>query len=139
MKEIYMSKKKGILKKICLVLCITIALGLCGCRQSERVSYNIGKEADNFNVTRRLAVINARTDKPVFELIGNFSLSNNSENELEVVCEVGNGVYKKHFVYLNEWTIYVVEDVSGAYVDNYHYEVNFLPEMIVPVTFTSND
>ena len=120
-------------------MCITIALGLCGCRQSERVSYNIGKEADNFNVTRRLAVINARTDKPVFELIGNFSLSNNSENELEVVCEVGNGVYKKHFVYLNEWTIYVVEDVSGAYVDNYHYEVNFLPEMIVPVTFISND
>ena len=139
MEEKYKSKKKGILKKICLILCITTVLGLCGCRQSERVSYNIGKEADNFNVTRRLAVINARTDKPVFELIGNFSLSNNSENELEVVCEVGNGVYKKHFVYLNEWTIYVVEDVSGAYVDNYHYEVNFLPEMIVPVTFTSND
>ncbi len=39
----------------------------------------------------------------------------------------------------NEWTIYVVEDVSGAYVSKYHYEVNFLPQMIKPVTFTSND
>ena len=42
---------------------------------------------------------------------------------------------EKHFIYLNEYTLYVVEDVSGAY----HYEVNFIPEMIVPVTFKSKD
>lgn len=110
----------------------------CG-RQSTRVAHNISKEADNFNVTRRLEVINARTDKPVFELIGNFAIANNDTNELEVTVEIGKGIYKKHLVYLNDWTIYVVEDVSGAYVDKYHYEVNFLPEMISPVTITSND
>ena len=122
---------------IILVCIAALACMLCGCqRQSDRVAYNISKEADNFNVTRRLEVINARTDKPVFELIGNFSISNNSTNELEVTVQ---GVYKKHMVYLNDWTIYVVEDVSGAYVDKYHYEVNFLPEMIVPVTITMND
>lgn len=122
------------------IMIAMIGFGLAGCgRESTRVSHNIGKEADNFNVTRRLAVINARTDEPVFELIGNFSLANNSSNELEIICETENGVYKKHFVYLNQWTIYVVEDISGAYVDKYHYEVNFLPEMIQPVTITSND
>lgn len=128
-------------KMITILMCVgALACLLCGCqRQSDRVSYNISKEADNFNVTRRLAVINARTDEPVFELIGNFAISNNSTNELEVTVEVGQGVYKKHMVYLNEWTIYVVEDVSGAYVDKYHYEVNFLPEMIIPVTITMND
>lgn len=124
---------------IAIILLIALTLSIVGCSQADRASYNISKEADNFNVTRRLAVINARTDKPVFELIGNFSLSNNATNELEVTVEVERGVYKKHFVYLNEWTIYVVEDVSGAYVSPYHYEVNFLPEMIVPVTFTMND
>lgn len=122
-----------------LLLAVTLTLLLAGCRQSERVAYNISKEADNFNITRRLEVINARTDKPVFELIGNFAISNNTTNELEVIVEVAAGQYKKHFVYLNDWTIYVVEDVSGAYVDPYHYEVNFLPEMIVPVTITAND
>lgn len=127
----------GVIFIVTLVLIATCFTG-CG-RESTRVSYNIGKEADNFNVTRRLEVINARSDKPVFELIGNFALQNNSENELEIICEVEPGVYKKHFVYLNDWTIYVVEDVSGAYVDKYHYEVNFLPEMIVPVTVTMND
>lgn len=128
------------MKKYLLVMLMALVIILSGCwRQSERVAHNISKEADNFNVTRRLAVINARTDKPIFELVGNFSLKNNSTNELEVICEVTNGVYKKHFVYLNEWTLYVVEDVSGAYVSKYHYEVNFLPEMIKPITFTFKD
>ena len=126
-------------KIIGLILIVLMVVSLVACSQADRVSYNISKDADRFNVTRRLAVINARTDKPVFEIIGNFSLNNTSYNELEVVCEVEKGKYKKHFVYLNEWTIYTVEDVSGAYVDNYHYEVNYLPEMFVPVTITMKD
>lgn len=120
------------------VLAILLVFSLCACTQADHVSHNISKQADLFNVTRRLAVINARTDKPVFEIIGNFSISNNATNELQVIVETEKGVYKKHYVYLNEWTIYVVEDVSGAYVDPYHYEVNFLPQSIIPVTFTSD-
>ena len=131
-----MNKVKIIALLISILLISSIFMG---CSQANRVSYNISKEADRFNVTRRLVVINARSDKPIFELIGNFSISNNATNELEVTCEVEKGKYKKHFVYLNEWTIYSVEDVSGSYVDNYHYEVNYLPEMIVPATITIKD
>lgn len=128
------------LKIIALLISILLIGSIfMGCSQANRVSYNISKEADRFNVTRRLVVINARSDKPIFELIGNFSISNNATNELEVTCEVEKGKYKKHFVYLNEWTIYSVEDVSGSYVDNYHYEVNYLPEMIIPTTITMKD
>lgn len=127
-------------KILCVIFALVMVLALCACgTQAERVSYNISQQADNFNVTRRLAVINIRTDAPVFELVGNFSLDNNMSNELEVTVEVSPGVYKKHFVYLNEWTMYVVEDVSGCGVENYHYEVNFLPEMFIPVTFTNYD
>lgn len=129
-----MKNKKLIVIALVVIVMVTM---FAGCRESDRVSYNLSQQADNFNVTRRLAVINARSDEPIFELIGNFSLSNNSTNELEITVETEKGVYKKHFVYLNQWTIYVVEDVSGAYVDPYHYEVNFLPEMIVPMTFIS--
>lgn len=127
--------------KIVILLGIMILAGviLSGCTEVNRVSSNIRQEADNFNITRRIVVYNARTDKIVFELIGNFSLQNNTSNELEIICEVDNNVYKKHFVYLNEYTLYVVEDVSGAYVDKYHYEVNYIPEMIVPVKFKSVD
>ena len=126
-------------KRIALVcMLIVTALVLASCSQADRVSANLSKEADQFNVTRRLAVINARTDKPIFELMGAFSISNNMNNELVITVQTGHNEYKKHYVYLNEWTLYVVEDISGANVSPYHYEVNFLPEMIVPIAFTSS-
>lgn len=121
-------------KRLALFVClICVALLLAGCTQADLVSHNLSKEADAFNVTRRLAVINARTDKPIFEMVGNFSVGNNGANELVITVETGPGEYKKHYIYLNEWTLYVVEDVSGAHVDPYHYEVNFLPEMFFPM------
>lgn len=113
------------------ILAVVIAaslLMLIGCTESDRVNSNITHAADNFNVTRRLEVINARTDQPLFELIGNFSLSNNSSNELVITVELENGTYKKHYVYLNEYTMYVVEDLSGSDVSPYHYEINVLPQ-----------
>lgn len=134
-KKVWKSKKI-FLAIMSLILC---ALMLTGCTQVDRVSSNIRQQADNFNITRRIVVINARTDKPVFELTGNFSLQNNYNGELEIIVEIGNGVYKKHFIYLNDWTMYVVEDVSGAFVDKYHYEINYLPEMIQPFTIISED
>ena len=131
------------MKKLKIVLIIIMILMGCllltGCTEVNRVSTNLGKEADNFNITRRIIVMNARTDTIMFELVGNFSLQNNSNNELEIICEVGKNLYKKHFIRLNGNTLYVVEDVSGAYVDKYHYEVNYIPEMIQPITFTNND
>lgn len=126
-------------KKIIATVIIAGML-LVGCTEADKVSSNVSQEADNFNVIRRLTVLNARSDKPMFELIGAFSITVDSEdNQLEVICETGENEYKKHFIALNEWTMYVVEDVSGAEVDKYQYEVNFLPESIVPITITSND
>lgn len=126
-------------KKI-IVTIIIVGMLLVGCTEADKVSSNVSQEADNFNVIRRLTVLNARSDKPMFELIGAFSITvDSADNQLEVICETGKNEYKKHFIALNEWTMYVVEDVSGAEVDKYRYEVNFLPESIVPVTITSND
>ena len=126
-------------KVLVLVLAVVLMFTITACgRQSEQVSYNVSKEADNFNVIRRISVFNIRSDKPLFELIGQFSISNSSSRELEVICQTGANEYKKHFIYLNDWTMYVVEDISGANVSPYRYEVNFLPEMILPVEFTSS-
>lgn len=113
---------------LALMLACLLIVGMAGCTEADRVNQNITQQADNFNVTRRLEVINARTDTPLFELIGNFSLSNNSENELVITVELGDHTYKKHYVYLNEYTMYVVEDLSGSNVSPYHYEINVLPQ-----------
>ena len=123
-------------KKILLVvMAAVLALGvLTGCSESYKVSQNVSKEADNFNVTRKITVINARTDTVLLELTGTFALQNNNDNELEVIIETAEGKYKKDLVYLNDYTMYVVEDVSGANVDKYHYEINFLPEWGAKIT-----
>lgn len=127
-------------RKIIVALITSTALMFAGCgaRESERVSYNVSQEADNFNVIRRLVVINARTDKPMFELVGAFSFEV-SDNRIIAIVETGKNEYKKHSVGLTDWTLWSVEDLGGANVDKYRYEVNFLPKAILPVTFTSKD
>lgn len=116
---------------------VMLAGTLCGCSEASRVRRNLNQEADNFNIQRRITVLNARTDKVLLEMEGTFSLSNNSDNELVVTCEVGEGKYRKHYIYLNSYTLYVVEDISGADVDPYHYELNIIPEMVGGVKVTS--
>lgn len=130
-------------KKILAALLIgALAVGgLTACTEVDQVSHNVSQEADNFNVLRRFAVINTRTDKVEFELIGAFSLQveNSHDNQIEIVVEQADGSYKKHIVGMNENTMYVVEDLGGAKVNKYKYEVNYIPETIVPFTAKSED
>ena len=130
-------------KKIVAVMAVVIlaAMTLAGCTEASQVSHNVSQEADNFNVLRRFAVINTRTDNVEFELIGAFSLQveNSHDNQVEVVVELEDGTYKKHIIGMNENTMYVVEDLGGAKVNKYKYEVNYIPETIVPFTITEND
>lgn len=115
------------------ILAIALIGAFAGCRMSDRVAYNVSKEADNFGVTRKLTVMNIRSDTIIMELTGTFSIANNTANELVIICKTGENNYKKHFVYLNSWTVYTVEDISGADVDPYQYEIDFYPRMI-PLT-----
>lgn len=122
-----------------LVTGLLFLLLLTGCTQSSKVSHNVSKEADNFNVVRRVAVINMRTDSVAFEVIGRISIDTNSSDKLIIVAETEDGVYKKHFINMTEWNMYVVEDLEGANVNQYKYEVNYMPESIVPFTITNSD
>jgi len=120
---------------------VAIALSGCGVRESDRVSYNISKQADNFNVTRRLTVFNMRTDKCIMQMTGKMSIQNEGNNEISVIVEVDRkrNIYQKHLIYLNEWTMYTVEDVSGANVSKYAYEVEFMPQTLRPVRITADE
>ena len=114
------------MKKIVFVLLIVVSL-LCfaSCAASDIVNNNLSHAANNFEVVRKITVYNARTDLIVMEMEGYMSLSNNETNELVVTCKTGANEYKKNYVYLNEYVIYVVEDVTGTVTDPYHYKVKF--------------
>jgi len=130
----------AIIISVLALIMVSISLSGCG-REANRVSYNISKEADNFNVMRRFTVFNTRTDKCMMQMTGRFSIKNEGNNELAVIVELDRkkGIYQKHFVYLNEWTTYTVEDLNGVKVSKYDYELEFMPEMLVPVKITANE
>ena len=115
------------MKKTISLILITVMLtiSLVGCTAAETVNHNLSQAADNFEVLRKITVYNARTDMIVMEMEGYMSLSNNMTSELVVTCKTGENEYKKNYVYLNEYVIYVVEDITGTITDPYHYKVHF--------------
>lgn len=118
---------------ISILIIIFTTIGFTGCREADKANHNMSLAADNFNCERRITVYNARTDKIVMYAEGYMSISNNETDELVVTCKVGPNEYKKNYIYLNDYTLYVVEDITGTHADPYHYIVEFHTEFPVDV------
>ena len=113
-------------KVISVILVFMIVIGcMTSCTEAENVNHNLSQAADNFQCLRKITVYNARTDLIVLEMEGYMSLSNTSTNELVVTCKTDVDEYKKNYIYLNEYVIYVVEDITGTTTDPFHYKVHF--------------
>lgn len=104
---------------------MTSVLLLCGCSEAARANSNISKQSDYFESERKITVYNARTDNVIMEAEGYMSISNNSSNELVCTVKVGPDTYRKNYIYLNSYTMYVVEDITGTHTDPYHYKLYF--------------
>lgn len=115
-------------KKLVLILAIVVLAmaSLTGCSledEADVASYNISKEADNFNVYRKVTVLNNQSDMTMLEFEGWCSINkDNTDNQLEITYVVGNDTYYKDFIGLNDRTTYVVTQLDGSNVDKYHYE-----------------
>lgn len=138
-----MDRLEKSMKKIKLYLVGVVAVfglfTLTACTEADKVSYNVSQDADNFNVIRRVTVINTRTDKAEFEAIGRISVNTEDKDKLVIIAETGKDKYKKHLVNLTGNNMYVVEDFEGAKVNQYKYEVNYMPKSIVPWTVTQKE
>lgn len=106
--------------------------GASGCTSdAATVSENLSKEADKFNVQRKIVGINGITDKPAFEVEGRCSIAE-SGNQLEVTCKHGDDDYRKHFVGLSDNVFYVATQLDAMDVDEYRTTVIIKPESIIP-------
>lgn len=131
-------KHRFITAVICLLLMSAV---LCGCREADKVSYNLSQEADNFNNIRQITVINCIQGDVLFQMTGKMSIqADTGDNQLEVIVEDNAGNYKKHFIGLSDNVTYVVEDItSESNVSKYKYELNFNPKMWIPATIETID
>lgn len=112
-------------KRVLMIMLAAMALAMVGCTEASKVNSNLSKQADKFGCERRITVYNARTDKVILEAEGYMSISNNETGELVVTVKTGQNTYRKNYVYINEYTMYVVEDITGTHTDPYHYKLYF--------------
>ena len=125
---------KKIISIITILLLIAMPIvavfALTGCTEANRVNHNISKQAEYFECERRITVYNARTDKIILYAEGYMNLANDDHGELVVTIKTGPNEYKKNYIYLNEYTLYVVEDITGTHTDPYHYKMYFHTEIL---------
>lgn len=126
-------------KKLIIAMASMLTMSmLVGCSQSDKVSYNLSKEADNFNVVRELTVINAIQGDVLFTMIGKLSVET-TEDKLYVIVEDENGDYQKHIIGLSDNITYVLEQKEYKNVENYKYTLNYNPKMWIPVELENID
>ena len=120
--------------KIIAILAMAITIfTFAGCSEADKVNANLSKQADYFECERKITVYNARTDNIILEAEGYMSISNNSNNELVITVKTGANEYKKNYVYLNVYTMYAVEDITGTHTDPYHYKLYWHTEVLPDV------
>lgn len=131
----FKTKKIIIAALVSLLIAAMLACCLTGCREADRASYNVSKQADNFNIVRQVTVIDCINGDIMFQMTGKMSVTADIEqNQLEVIVE-DSGTYTKHIIGLSDNVTYVVEDLNLGKndVSKYHYTINFNPKMWAPV------
>jgi len=115
---------------------LSISVIFAGCRSSEKAAHNLDIAAEEFQLVRRIAAINGITDKPLFEIVGSCSIETSGsyvDGAMEILCKNGEDSFSKHFVYLSDNVLIVVEQLEGIDVPQYHYQIVFAPQTILPI------
>ena len=119
-----MRKKKAKL----FIFLLSIAMLLVGCRQSDMVSYNLKRQADDFNIRRRITIINTWTDKVLLQIEGLISVSVDDDGDLNIITEYEEGKYTLQYIHLSDHITYLTEQISTPTdVSKYAYEIVLYP------------
>lgn len=119
-------------KKLLLIimLCISV-LALSSCRQADTVRYNLRREADDFNVRRRITVMNTRTDTPMMQITGLIAIDVDDDGDLNITIEKAPNEYVLNYAHLSQDTTYIVEQIETKEVNKYQYEIKFYPSHLI--------
>lgn len=122
------------MRKLITALLVGLSvLSLAGCDDSAVATRNLVKAADNFEVNRRIVFYNGITDTYMLEIEGRCSISLNAESTaFNVICDLGNGNYKRHTLVLSDNVTAFVEQIEPNKVSTNFYRVTFKPSVIVP-------
>lgn len=123
-------------KKLVAGLAIVAALTLAGCTSdSDMASSNLSRSAEQFEIQRRITVVNGFTDSVVLEVEGRCSVESADSflaGALEITCKIGPDQYVKHFAITGDNGTVAVQQLESIDVSVYHHRVIIKPENILP-------
>lgn len=107
--EFFMAEMIGGLIIISCIVMLIFILVAPAIEEAEREK----EEAENFNVYRRVTVINCIKGDTLFSMEGRMNINpDTKDNRLEIIVEIADGEYKKYFIGLSDNVTYTVEDIS---------------------------
>ena len=113
------------MRKILAIMMLVMALA--GCEKSDRVNFNIRREANNFNVYRRVVAINTRLNETLFAVEGYISINVDTDGDLNVTIQTGKEEFKLFYAHLGTDVTYTVIQIDPIDVTPYAYNISFFP------------
>jgi hypothetical protein len=129
------------MKKIFAIVGIVMLTAASSCQPAADVaSRNISVAADNFEIPRRISVVNGITDNVSMVMEGYCSLGNSdAPNRLSITCKIGPGQYVKNFLDKSDNTFVLTEQLEAVDVSVFHYRTVFRPQSMIPdIDFQGN-
>lgn len=120
------------MKKIfAIILLSVLAVLLSACTQADIVQHNLRREAEDFNVRRRITVLNTRTDKAMMQITGLLSIDTDDDGDLNITIQKAPGEFVLNYAHLSNDTTYMVEQIETMEVNKYQYEIIFYPKQLI--------
>lgn len=120
-----------------LMAMLAIVITMVGCSQADNATMQLKNDADEFKVTRRITVINLRTDTILYEIEGRISYTVEADGDFSIVAKVGDDTFKRDTIGVGQagdGLTYIVEQIEPLEEDPYHYEIRIyarLPEISI--------
>ena len=125
--------KKTTFKIITIILvCVCVVaftILLSGCSQAGTVTHNIQKDADKFNVYRKITFVNLYTNEPLYSAEGYFSIQTTYDNTYQgqqgigLVFKVGADEYKMDYFSIDNNVAYVIEQTENTTTNPYYWKI----------------
>lgn len=130
---------KKIIKIMLALMLAAMTVFSIGCNQADTMKNNIQKEANKFNVYRKITFVNLYTGQLLYSAEGYFSVQSTYENnyqgqqEIGLVFNVAKNEYKMDYFSIAENVCYVIEQVENTTGNPYHWKIVWyiaLPENV---------
>lgn len=118
-------------KKIFSIIAVLVfaVIVMAGCSQAETVKNNLQKDADRFDVYRKMTFVNLYTNDVLYSVEGYFSLQTTYSNEYQgqqevgIVIKVGHDQYQMHYFSIANNVTYVIEQLENTTTNPYNWNI----------------